>query len=537
MSSVPRPETTAPDRAGAPDTAGGWRRLNPRMLVVHPLREVARALPVLAGVLLAGSSTGRGGLWSVVGTGVVVVLGVLRWFTTTYRVAGDRVQVRRGLLRRQVVTVSLDRVRTVDVSASALHRVLGLVRVTVGTGLSDRRRDDALRLDGLTASDGAQLRDELLHRHAAGAAPAAPADSAGSAGSAAVVAPGGEELARLRPSWVGYAPFTLSGLLTVVAVLGFAWRIVSEARIDPRHLGPVTAASAELVALPLWTAVVAVAAALLAVVGAASMTGYVLTFWGFRLTRLAGGSLHVTRGLVSTRDITIEERRLRGIEVSEPLLLRAVGGARCIAIATGLRVGRGAERGGTLLFPPGPGREARRVAAAVLGASEPVTAPLVAHGARAHRRRFTRMLATCALPAAALVVLWRLDVLPAGAWDVPLAVAAVLVGAAVAHDRYRGLGHALAGRFLVTGRGSLVRRRWALASEGIIGWNLERSFFQRRARLATLVATTAAGRQSYAVQDVGLEQALRLADAAVPGLLTPFLEPDEPVPPGGPGAR
>ncbi len=69
-----------------------------------------------------------------------------------------------------------------------------------------------------------------------------------------------------------------------------------------------------------------------------------------------------------------------------------------------------------------------------------------------------------------------------------------------------------------------------LACDGIIGWNLEQSFFQRRAGLVTLVATMAAGRQRYAVQDIPLEDAVRLADRAMPGLLTPFLL-------GEPGAR
>jgi putative membrane protein len=80
----------------------------------------------------------------------------------------------------------------------------------------------------------------------------------------------------------------------------------------------------------------------------------------------------------------------------------------------------------------------------------------------------------------------------------------------------------------VTRAGSLVRRRSMLACDGIIGWNLRQSFFQRRAGLATLVATTAAGRQGYAVLDIPLEEAVRLADRALPDLLAPLLtEPDD----------
>ena len=62
-----------------------------------------------------------------------------------------------------------------------------------------------------------------------------------------------------------------------------------------------------------------------------------------------------------------------------------------------------------------------------------------------------------------------------------------------------------------------------LRTEGIIGWNLRQSFFQRRAGLVTLTATTAAGRQSYPITDLDGAAALTLADQAVPGLLTEFL--------------
>ncbi len=507
MSSEPRP--AGDYRIAAPAAGAGWRRLHVRMLLVHPFRELLRLFPLLVGVLLAGSSTGRGGFWGLTGAGVAIALGLLRWFTTSYRIADERIQVRRGVLRQQVVSVPLDRVRTVDISASALHRVLGLVRVNVGTGLSDRRREDALRLDGLSPAEAYRLRDDVLRRRSG-------------ATTAAAVSDGPEDELLLAPaSWARYAPFTLSGVLTLFVIAGFAWRIVSEARLDPAQLEQTTLGYAHLVMLPRWLELVAVTLGLLVVVAGASTIRYVLAFWNFRLVRTAAGALQVTRGLVSTRATTIEERRLRGVEISEPLLLRLVGGARCLAIATGLRVGRGAERGGTLLVPPAPRDEAVGVAAAVLGSSEPVTAALRRHGSRARLRRYTRVALVWLLVAGLLLALSQVLQAPSWTWEAWLAL--LPLGAALAHDRNRSLGHALVGRFLVTSRGSLVRRRCVLAQDGIIGWNLERSFFQRRAGLATLVATTAAGRQRYAVQDVPLGEAVRAADEAVPGLLTPFL--------------
>jgi putative membrane protein len=97
------------------------------------------------------------------------------------------------------------------------------------------------------------------------------------------------------------------------------------------------------------------------------------------------------------------------------------------------------------------------------------------------------------------------------------------VGAGLAFDRYRRLGHGLTDQHLVVRSGSLRGRRDVVQRTGIIGWNLQQSWFQRRAGLVTLVATTAAGSQAYAAVDVPEHLAIALADEAVPGLVTPFL--------------
>ncbi len=522
-----------------------WRRLSPRMLLVHPVQELARALfPILLAVFAARSS-GNGPVWALLGVGVTVGLGVLRWATTSYRVGEDQVQVRRGLLRRQVLSIPRDRVRTVDITAHPLHRLLGLVRLTVGTGQSDRK--EGVRLDGLTSAEGARLRVELLRRGApaTGTAPvpAGPPGAGGPGGPAAGAVPeefgiaaeprtpaatvaasqvpGETLLAALQPGWVRYGPFTLSGLVTIGVVFGFVYRLANEAKVNPGRFGPLRAVSHQLARVPLGVAVGEVVLALLVFVAVASTVGYVVAFWGFRLSRQDTGTLHVTRGLFTTRATTIEERRLRGVELSEPLLLRAVGGARCIAVATGLRVGRGAERGGSLLLPPAPHDEAVRVGAAVIGDAVPMTVALTRHGPRAARRRFVRALVVAAVFPAGLALLWWLAGWPA--WAPLLALLALPAGAALAADRVRSLGHAVTDAHLVVRQGSMVRRRCALARDGIIGWHLRQSIFQRRAGLVTVIATTAAGRQHYALLDVPESASVPVVDQATPGLLAPFL--------------
>jgi putative membrane protein len=514
---------------------GGWRRLSTRMLLIHPIQEIPRALPALIGVVAAGGNSGQRGLWAIVGVAIPVGLGMVRWFTTRYRITPDRVEVERGLFNRRLLAVSRDRLRTVDASAHVLHRALGLTRVTIGTGRSDREGGGSVRLDGLTAEEASELREVLLHRLQAGpaageaaasgaggeAAASGAGDAAGAGTTAAAAAPE-TELARLDSTWIRFAPFTLSGAVAVGAVAGFLANAVNEADLHPSDFGPLRSFVDWLDGAPVTAAIVVLAVAVIAAVAVASTVGYVLAFWDFRLTRNPRGTVHVTRGLLTTRATTIEERRLHGVEVSEPLLLRAVRGARCLAIATGLRVGRGAERGGSLLLPPAPRREAERVGAAIVGNGQPLTCPLTAHGPRARTRRYTRALAAWALVTAALALPAALTSWPA--WPALVAIALLPAVLALAADRYRSLGHAVAGGKLVARAGSLVRRRHVLAADGIIGWNFGQTLFQRRVGLVTLTATTAAGRQRYDVQDVELGDALSVAEALVPGLLDPFVE-------------
>jgi len=146
---------------------------------------------------------------------------------------------------------------------------------------------------------------------------------------------------------------------------------------------------------------------------------------------------------------------------------------------------------------------------------------LVRHGPRARRRRYTRALLGSVVIIALLAALWRLAHWPA--WPAATSLVLLPVAVLLAEDRFRGLGHALVGQVIVVRQGSLVRRRMMLVREGVIGWNLRQSLFQRRAGVVTLEATTAGGRQRYAALDVPVEVAVRLADEAVPGLLTPFL--------------
>ena len=62
-----------------------------------------------------------------------------------------------------------------------------------------------------------------------------------------------------------------------------------------------------------------------------------------------------------------------------------------------------------------------------------------------------------------------------------------------------------------------------LATDGVIGWNFRATWFQRRAGLTTLVATTAGGSQAVTVLDVPEAAGVDLARPGRPGLVEQFL--------------
>jgi putative membrane protein len=516
-----------------------WRRLATGMLLVEPAREIIKFIPLLIALIFAGRAGESGPPWGLIGTAAVIALGISRWLTTRYRITPTVIEVRKGLLQRKHLTVPRDRVRTVDVSAHPLQRVLGLVKVQIGTGTSHHGAE-LLALDGLRASTSSSLRAELLH-HAKGptARPAetVPSDSGGLDDVADrprdTDRPGdtdGEtELARLDPRWIGFAPATLSGVVTAAVLIGFGWRILNEAQLDPAQFSLIHQALRHLSSTPVWVDVLQGGIAVLIVITLLSVAGYLLSFWGYRLTRHAGGTLGVSRGLLTTRSTSIEERRLHGLERSEPLLLRVVGGARLQAIATGLRH-RGSERGGALLVPPAPLRTVLEVETKVLGSAEPGHHRLIQHGPAARRRRYTRALGLAGLIIVALFGLtWWTDRPP---FVASISLLLLPLAALLAGDRYRNLGHALVNNRLITGSGSVVRRHVVLAVPGVIGLTIRQSMFQRRGGLVSVTATTAAGSQHYEVPDVPVELARPLLVALLPecgSLMTaPATKPAEP---------
>ena len=403
-------------------------------------------------------------------------------------------QLRTGVLQRNALSMPRNRIRSVQTDARLLHRLLGLTVLRVSTG-QEAHGDKAFELDAVEAEQVPRLRAILL------------AGSDARARRSRACADPVAVLARWQPSWLRYSPLSASGLLMLAA----GWAVLCQAGLSEAvrrsriaRSGLDAAERFGVVASVVVVLTVIVLASVLLAVGRS-----LLTYGNLVLTRV-GQNLHLTHGLLRVRELTFDMRRLRGGTLREPILVRALGGARLDAAMTG--VGSAGEA--SLLLPPCPAETARGVLTGLVGDRQVVTGPLRAHGPGAARRRWTRALSGPAVLAIGLVIAAVTVGVPGWVW--PAWVVLTLGCVFLAADRVRALGHRVDRGWLVARQGSVERRRDCIETAGIIGWTVRQTFFQRRARVATLVAATAAGAKQYRVIDVPADAAWAVAAEASP---------------------
>ncbi|MEU5325438.1 PH domain-containing protein [Streptomyces parvus] len=489
-----------------------WHRLDPRTVLVTAL--------VVAGVVAGAAIPVTLGLtrWFSLPVavlqmlaGAVLVIGVaagadrVRWHRTRYRVGTERVDLHTGLLLVKRRSLARSRIRTVDLTANLMLRLLGLVTVRIGTG--EQGSESTLVLDPVTRAEGERLRLLLLER-ASTASPGVHREG---------------ELAVLDPRWIRYAPVSFVAPMLGGAAAGAVMQVSDWIGAQGQVIEWVGDRFRETPLL--WTIIVLVLAALVAgVLGALGL--WIEMWWNYRLEREAGGTLRVRRGLFTSRSISVEEARLRGVDLVEPLGVRLLGAARLDAITTGLAKDHEAKNADhNTLLPAAPRTRADSVAADVLREPDtPTGAALTPHPRAARGRRLRWSLAAVLGPVLILTLLGALFT-PVLLWiALGCAVVAVPVAVVLALDAYRGLGHTLSGRYLVTRSGTVRRSTAALERAGVIGWTVKQSVFQRRAGLLSVTATTAAGGGAYTAYDTDASEGLTFAAEAVPGLLEPFLE-------------
>lgn len=466
-------------------------RLHPLAVLLIARRFVGASLLPAAALLLSAGTRVIVPLLAVALL-VGVPLAVLSWSRFRYRVAGGRLELHSGVVSRKVRTIPLDRLRGVDLTASFLHRLLGLVRVEVEAAAGGGSRAE-LALAALSRTDAERLREAILGR----------------AQGVEEEEPGPRRLYRASPGLLALGGITsMRYLLAPAAIVGFVFNLADDLPGDIAGRAADAAAErapSDPVLIGLLTAGAIVAVVLVAAAGS------LLVDWEFTLED-DGDRLTARRGLLTRRLVQLDRDRIRGADVRDTPLRRAFRIVAVTAIASGLR----GRTGGTTLAPVTHAAAAAALLRAVDPPAPEPRAPLVPHPPAARTRRLVRTLPLALLPLVAATA----AMVP---WAIAAAALLTALAAVLALDRYRQLGHGFDGRRLTLRGGSLLRRWSELDPAAAVAFELRSSPGQRRAGLCTLTLHLGQGAGSRRALDLGEEQAAELMTRLEPRLLAPLV--------------
>ncbi|GAB3603050.1 PH domain-containing protein [Microbacterium aureliae] len=351
-SSQPEAPAPPPELVRSPLSDGEWHRMHP----LTPLLRGGLALLVVAGLVVANlrdrltaiflpslvpdpdftdlEDFENGGdpidfviendLYLVAILAVLVVLAVLvglfhlSWRFHSFRITGDDVEVRSGVLFRTQRRAPLDRVQGVNLTRPMIARLVGLAKLeVVGAGA-----DANVKLEYLTTASAEAIRADILRLASGRRLGAGRVDAGGPAGLEARIAALGHTVGR-----------GLTGLIEgdepPVAVPESVVRIPTGRLIASRVLSPST----------VWLIVVVVAV----VVGMATSTPLFLfglvpavigaaAVWFRSIARSLRYSIaptedgvRITFGLLTTVTEIVPPGRIHAIEVSQSILWRPAG--------------------------------------------------------------------------------------------------------------------------------------------------------------------------------------------------------------------
>lgn len=397
------PPSIAPDADALPGKAdsAGWRRMHP----LTPLMQGGLALLVILGIIIAnlremlielfvGESYSGGGPEELVqtviaegmlGIGIAAIFALvllivffswLSWRVHTYRITGEAVENRSGILFKKHRRAPLDRIQSVNLQRPLLARILGLTKIEVQTG----GQGGKVELAYLGHRDAKTVREQIVRSAARsqGEDDAAVADAEVGAVTAAADVPAGA---------VGY-----DGTAYGEAQGSFDRRVQEFADFDidasartsgvlvsvpvPRLIGSILLSWEMLftAAILIGIVVIAIVRSPGALVGliplALVMVGLIFgqfnKGFNFTLTRSREG-IRTSAGLTATNTETIPLGRVHSVEAMQPLGWRIFGWWKVRINVAGYSVSQGGQNSNrNIVLPVGRAEDALRVLEALL---------------------------------------------------------------------------------------------------------------------------------------------------------------------------
>jgi putative membrane protein len=481
-------------------------KLAPLSVPYRALQKAGRLAITLVVLGSVGTGVGFGGTLVVAGVAGAIALALVYEFAYyrryEYTFTDDTFDIQSGVLNRREREIPYGRVQNVDISRNVVQRLLGLSAIDIETA-GGGSTEAAIRY--VTADAATTIQDEIRRRKR-GRDQQQEADTASTATEQSE--PDEELLFEISPS-----ELALAGVLSFdprVPGLLFALFTGSIPFVSPVVPEPAAVATTGLdptLVLFVMGVVLLVGLVVLSwVVGAVSA---VVNYWGFRLTR-SETELRYERGLLQRYSGTIPFEKIQTVTISDNPLKRRAGYATLAVETAGYAPGQANERGSEAAVPIAGRDRIDRLAEEIDGCED---GSFDRPPKQIRRRYLARYLITLAgltgLLYAGSVVIDAAASLP---WYLPLV--GVFLAPIAAHYKWLHRGYRLEADHFVTRNGVWNRETKRVPYHRLQTVIDSRTLFQRRWRVATVIADTAGslsllGNDAAAV-DIEIDDAVAL---------------------------
>lgn len=533
------PHQSHPHQADPPPAGASSERIDdgqPRKL--HPASVVlgVRLRQLLQGAVVpafAGAAAGPGlQVYGAILAGLLLVglvVRILAWRRFRFTFDGEVLRVDEGVLRRSHRSLDVARIQQVELDRSLLQRALGLASLRVETAGASSEPEVELRVlreqearalraavragkarasgdDTVPADDEVGADDDRATGHATGTDAEGDRDREG------------RHILHVRPGRLVLAAVTGSQLLVLPAVLAGALQFLGNGDDGILDVTVILRGALELGIFVLVALLIP--AALLSAIVVGLLRDYDWTM------RRVDDDLHVSRGLLSTREAVLPLARVQKVEIKRNGFRRLLGYAAVRIHSAG---GSGDDRRVTvpLLHVDDVGGLLPEVLPGVETVPE-----LSRHPRNARRRAVFRWVRDSLWVAVPLALLTFLPVdalpLPELADHTPLIAAGLLVVAVLfGLLEYGHLAHGTTERVVASRFGAVSITTGLAPLVKVQGVTTRSSWFQRRLGLATVTAHVAGPGGDLDVLDCGREAAgdlhrelvVHAADPVVPEVL------------------
>lgn len=308
------------------------KRLHPAAVFFNFIRVIKEAAFAIILGFITFKDTSL--MYFILGASVILILmvafSILSWYRYTYRVEDDELRIEYGILVRKKRYISKNRIQSIDLTSSVIHRIFKLTRVNIETAGGGASAEASLK--AVKFSEGEALRHELK--------------MVGSIENT-------DEPDVPEEDWpsstISFKRLFIAG--TTSGSIGVLLAIVAAGSSELEQIIPddfYDSTFEWVIGLGIILIVVMAIIALL-LLWILGIAGTMIKYGNFTITKMKD-ELFITRGLLEKKQLTIPMKRIQAVGVQESLIRQPLGYVTVFAEIAGGSVDKG-EDFSSILFP------------------------------------------------------------------------------------------------------------------------------------------------------------------------------------------